>query len=59
MVGRAERIADLSCPSSGLQDPAAHLLVGLDKDYTTTQPGELWETYYAQRILSHFSPQGR
>jgi hypothetical protein len=36
-----------------------YLLVSLDKEYTTTQPGEPWETYYAQRILSHFSPQGR
>lgn len=32
------------------------LLVSLDKEYTAAQPGEPWETYYAQRILSHFSP---
>jgi hypothetical protein len=35
------------------------LLVSLDKEYTTTEPDDPWETYYAQRILSHFSPQGR
>jgi hypothetical protein len=36
-----------------------YLLVSLDKEYTATQPGEPWETHYAQRILAHFSPQGR
>lgn len=35
-----------------------YLLVGLDKEYTAGQPGEPWEAYYAQRILSHFSPAG-
>ena len=35
-----------------------YLLVSLDKEYTANHPGEPWETYYAQRILSHFSPQG-
>jgi hypothetical protein len=35
-----------------------YLLVRLDKDYTANQPGDPWETYYAQRILDHFgSPQ--
>jgi hypothetical protein len=32
-----------------------YLLVSLDKDYTASQPGQPWETYYAQRIVSHFS----
>ena len=32
-----------------------YLLVSLDKDYTASQPGEPWETYYAQRILERFS----
>jgi hypothetical protein len=32
-----------------------YLLVSLDKEYTASQPGEPWEAYYAQRILSHFS----
>jgi hypothetical protein len=36
-----------------------YLLVSPDKEYTATQPGEPWETYYAQRILGHFSPPGR
>jgi hypothetical protein len=31
-----------------------YVLVGLDKDYAAGQPGEPWETYYAQRILAHF-----
>ena len=35
-----------------------YMLVSLDKEYTANQPGETWETYYAQRILSHFSPHG-
>jgi len=35
-----------------------YLLVSLDKDYTASQPGEPWETYYAQRILAHFSSSG-
>lgn len=33
------------------------LLVSLDKEYAATQPEEPWETYYAQRMLGHFSPQ--
>src|ERR1700739_2373266 len=32
-----------------------YLLVSLNKGYTASQPGEPWETYYAQRILAHFS----
>jgi hypothetical protein len=36
-----------------------HLLVSLDKDYTASQSGEPWETYYAQRILDHFSSSER
>jgi hypothetical protein len=35
-----------------------YLLVSLDKEYTAAQQEEPWETYYAQRILSHFSPPG-
>lgn len=31
-----------------------YLLVSLDKDYTASQPAETWETFYAQRIESHF-----
>src|ERR1700746_2943562 len=33
-------------------------LVRLDEEDTANQPGEPWETYYAQRILGHFSPEG-
>ena len=36
-----------------------YLLVSLDKEYTARQPGEPWEAYYAQRILSYFDPRGR
>jgi len=36
-----------------------YLLVSLGKEYTAGQAGEPWETYYAQRILAHFRPQGR
>jgi hypothetical protein len=36
-----------------------YLLVSLAKDYTASQPGEPWETYYAQRIFDHFSSSGR
>jgi len=36
-----------------------YLLVGLDREYAAGQAGEPWEAYYAQRILSHFSPPGR
>jgi hypothetical protein len=35
-----------------------YLLVSLDKDYTTGQPDEPWETYYARRISDHFSSPG-
>lgn len=35
-----------------------YLLVGLDKEYTASQPGTPWEAYYAQRILDHFASAG-
>ena len=35
-----------------------YLLVSLEKDYTARQPGDTWESYYAQRILGHFSRSG-
>jgi hypothetical protein len=31
-----------------------YLLVSLDKQYTAEQRGEPWESYYADRIVSHF-----
>ena len=35
-----------------------YLLVSLDKDYTASQPGEPWDTYYAHGIFDHFhSPE--
>ena len=35
-----------------------YLLVSLDKEYTAGQPGQPWETYYAQQIISHFGSPG-
>jgi hypothetical protein len=32
-----------------------YLLVRLDKQYAAGQPGEAWESYYAQRIPGHFN----
>ena len=32
-------------------------LVSLDKDYVATAPSEPWETWYADRLLEHFSPE--
>lgn len=32
-----------------------YLLVSLDKEYTTHQPGGPWEAFYASRIFGHFS----
>ncbi len=31
------------------------MLVQLDKDYTSQQPQEKWEDWYAERIVSHFA----
>jgi hypothetical protein len=36
-----------------------YLLVSLDKDYTASQLGESWETFYAQRIIDHFNSPER
>ena len=33
-----------------------YLLVSLDKEYTAAQPGQRWESYYAQKIRDHFGP---
>jgi hypothetical protein len=35
-----------------------YLLVGLDKDYASAQPDDGWESFYARRIISHFSRPG-
>jgi hypothetical protein len=32
-----------------------YLLVSLDKQYTSEQPPEPWESYYARKILAHFA----
>jgi hypothetical protein len=32
-----------------------HLLVELDREYTHAQPGEPWESWYAQRVVAHFA----
>jgi len=32
-----------------------YLLVSLDEQYAAEPPGEPWESYYARRILGHFS----
>jgi len=33
-----------------------YLLVSLDKQYSADHPRQAWESYYAQRIVDHFSP---
>ncbi len=33
-----------------------YLLVAQDKQYTSEQPGQPWEPYYAQRVIEHFPP---
>jgi len=35
-----------------------YLLVSVDKEYTTAQPGQPWESYYAEQIREHFSKPG-
>jgi hypothetical protein len=32
-----------------------YLLVGLDKQYTAEGPDEPWESYYARRVIEHFT----
>jgi hypothetical protein len=45
--------------SKPVRSELTYLLVGLDKDYTATQPGQPWESYYARKIRDHFSrPSG-
>jgi hypothetical protein len=31
------------------------MLVKLDKDIASEQPGGAWEDYYAERLVEHFS----
>jgi hypothetical protein len=33
-------------------------LVGSDKEYTAKAPAERWESFYAQRLLGSFHPDG-
>ena len=44
--------------SKPVRSELTYLLVGLDKEYAATQPGQPWESYYAQKISDHFSPPG-
>ena len=32
-----------------------YLLVGLDREYTSSAPAGSWEPFYAQRLLDHFA----
>jgi hypothetical protein len=32
-----------------------YLLVGLDKEYVRSQPDEPWESFYAARLVDHYS----
>jgi hypothetical protein len=32
-----------------------YLLVGLDKEYAAHSPDEPWESYYARRVIEHFT----
>ena len=34
-------------------------LVGLDRDFTASNPPEPWEAFYARRLLEHFGQAGR
>ena len=36
-----------------------YVLVSSDKQYTTENPAEPWESYYARRIAGHFQPPDR
>src|ERR671919_607539 len=42
--------------SAPVRSELVYLLVQLDKDFTSQSPSGRWEDYYAERILSHFSP---
>jgi hypothetical protein len=33
-----------------------HMLVTLDRDYTSSKPDETWERFYARRLIEHFQP---
>lgn len=37
-----------------LESELVYYLVKLDKDYTSEQPDESWQQYYARRILDYF-----
>lgn len=40
-----------------IRSELTYLLVGLDKEYTTTAPHVPWEDFYAARLLQRFSPR--
>jgi len=40
--------------SKPVRSELTYLLVSLDKEYTATQPGQAWESYYAAKISEHF-----
>ena len=44
VIGRAPVRSDL-----------VHLLVDLDREYTRARPNEPWESWYADRVVAHFS----
>jgi hypothetical protein len=33
-----------------------YMLVKIDRDFTSAEPGEPWEQFYARELLEHFKP---
>ncbi len=41
--------------SKPVRSELVYLLVGLDKEYTAQGSDEPWESYYARRVIEHFT----
>ena len=42
-------------PKRPVRSELTYMLVLLDREYGERQPGEPWERYYAERLITHFS----
>ena len=42
--------------SQPVRSELTYMLVGLDKEFNRTKPGQPWEEFYATKLQEHFAP---
>lgn len=53
-LGRLSELPDI-LGRPVVRSELTHLLVELDRSFTSESPGGAWEDYYAERLVAHFA----